>query len=570
MRRVHRSLVLTASSLAVLSLVLGALFAVRLTPAHAATSATYTATKGLLTAVGTSNPALAPAAAPAAPVAGAPTKGARVRHPGANTAAQARQSGPALSGAASTLNAPPAGALLQNFDGVSSLDSEQANFGAEFEPPDQGLCAGNGFVLEAVNSAFRIYRPDGTTVSGPFNVNVLYDEGLKQFTSDPRCHYDAPTHTWFATVLFISSIGNKGIFLTNKSHEDLAVNTSGDPTTPWTVYQIDTTDDGSAGMPNDPGCPCFGDQPRLGLDANNIYISTDEFSILGPQLNGTQIYAISKADLINHAPHIHIVHYGNLSDGGILAFGVQPAITLGSADAEYFLNALDPNGTTDNRLGVWALTDSAAVSNGGVPILSNVVIGSETYGVPPNAVQQGSSSLINTGDDRMQQVEFINGQLWGALDTALTIPGDTEVRSAAAWFTVQPHLAGPVIGSATVAAQGYVASTGNYLSYPAIAVTGNGTAALVMTLSGATFFPSAVYTVMRSGHGSFGSLNLAAAGTGPYDPNATRWGDYSWAIPDPSGNGIWFATEYVPPLSSQTPDRARNWGTRVFEVSASK
>lgn len=570
MRRVHRPLVLTVSSLAVLSLVLGAFFVVHLNPAHAANGTSYTATKGLLTAVGTSNPALAPAAAPASPVAGVPAKGARGRHPSAKAASQTHQAGPVLSGAAASLNAPTAGTLLQNFDGVSSLDSAQANFGAEFEPPDQGLCAGNGFVLEAVNSAFRIYRPDGTTVSGPFNVNVLYGEGLKQFTSDPRCHYDAPTHTWFATILFISTIGNKGSTFTNKSHEDLAVNTSGDPTTPWTVYQIDTTDDGSAGMPNNPGCPCFGDQPRLGLDANNIYISADEFSILGPQLNGTQIYAISKADLINRAPHIHIVHFGNLSDGGILAFGVQPAITLGPADAEYFLNSLDPNGTTDNRLGVWALTNGAAVSSGGVPTLSNVVIGSETYGVPPNAAQQGSTSQINTGDDRMQQAEFINGQLWGALDTALLIPGDTTVRSAAAWFTVQPHLTGQVIGSATLSAQGYVASTGNYLSYPAIAVTGNGTAAIVMTLSGATFFPSAVYTVMRSGQHAFGSLNLAAAGTGPYDPNATRWGDYSWAIPDPSGSGIWMAIEYVPPLSSQTPDRARNWGTRVFEVSVNK
>jgi hypothetical protein len=197
-----------------------------------------------------------------------------------------------------------------------------------------------------------------------------------------------------------------------------------------------------------------------------------------------------------------------------------------------------------------------------------VVIGSETYGVPPNAVQQGSTSLLTTDDDRMQQTEFINGQLWGALDTALTIPGDTAVRAAAAWFAVQPHLAGPVIGSAALSAQGYVASSGNYLSYPAIAVAPNGNAAMVMTLSGATFFPSAVYTLMRSGHSSFGSLHLAAAGTGPYDPNATRWGDYSWAIPDPSGNSFWMATEYMPPLSSQTPDGLRNWGTRVIEVSA--
>jgi len=79
------------------------------------------------------------------------------------------------------------------------------------------------------------------------------------------------------------------------------------------VYQIDTTDNGTGGTPNHPGCPCFGDQPRLGLDANNIYISTDEFSILGPAFNGTQIYAVSKADLINQVPQVHFVHFDNLS-----------------------------------------------------------------------------------------------------------------------------------------------------------------------------------------------------------------------------------------------------------------
>ena len=85
--------------------------------------------------------------------------------------------------------------ILSNFDGVSSLDSAVTNFGAEFEPPDQGLCVGNGFVVEPVNSAFTIYRPNGSLVSGPLNVNVLFSEGLTEFTSDPRCYFDKATHT---------------------------------------------------------------------------------------------------------------------------------------------------------------------------------------------------------------------------------------------------------------------------------------------------------------------------------------------------------------------------------------
>ena len=87
---------------------------------------------------------------------------------------------------------------------MSSLDSAVTNFGAEFEPPDQGLCVGNGFVLEPVNSAYTFYRTNGSVVAGPFNVNVLFGDGLTQFTSDPRCYYDPAANRWIATILFIA------------------------------------------------------------------------------------------------------------------------------------------------------------------------------------------------------------------------------------------------------------------------------------------------------------------------------------------------------------------------------
>jgi hypothetical protein len=354
--------------------------------------------------------------------------------------------------------------LLANFNGVSSRDSEVTNFGQEFEPPDQGLCAGNGFVLEMVNSAYTIYTPTGKVVTGPFNVNGPFDEGLIEFTSDPRCEFDASTHTWYALILEINDAGTA-------SRIDLAVNTSGDPTTLWTDYQIDTTDIGGATGPKHPGCPCLGDQPLLGIDASNIYISTNEFSILGPQFNGAQIYAIAKRDLTNTGfpmTPAHFVHFDNLNIGGSVATSVQPALTTGKSPAEYFLNSLDPNGTFDQRIGVWAMTNRDVVATGGKPTLSSIVAPSEAYGLPPGAVQKGSTSLLDSGDDRMQQTQFLGGDVWGALDSAVTIPGDSAERAGAAWFDVRPSLSGSVISSARVRQQGYVSLADNYLLYPAI------------------------------------------------------------------------------------------------------
>jgi hypothetical protein len=525
--------------------------------AQSPTTASYaSAVTGTISPVGTTGGSTQSLATTSA----APVRGVRRIPHGASTAAPLVAAAPRATGSA-LASAPPS--LLANFNGVSSRDSAVTNFGQEFEPPDQGLCAGNGFVVEMVNSAYTVYRPDGTVVTGPFNVNGPFDEGLTEFTSDPRCHYDAATHTWFATILFINAANTR-------SRVDLAVNTSGDPTTPWTSYQIDTTDIGGTTGPKHPGCPCLGDQPTLGVDPFNVYITTNEFSLKGPQFNGAQVYAIAKQELVPAGPTAtpaHFVHFDKLNIGGAVATSIQPALTSGNPTAEYFLNSLDPNGTFDQRIGVWAMTNRAVVATGGKPTLSSLVIPSEAYGIPPAAEQKGATSVLDAGDDRMQQTQFINGDVWGELDTSVTIPNDSAARAGAAWFDVRPTVSNGVLTAAPLRRQGYVALAGNYLLYPALQATPAGNAVMVMTLSGHDEFPSAAYSVLPSGGTSFGNVTVAAAGRNNYDPAATRWGDYSWAVLDPSGTSVWMATEYVPPKASQTPDGLTNWGTRVMRLS---
>jgi hypothetical protein len=140
--------------------------------------------------------------------------------------------------------------------------------------------------------------------------------------------------------------------------------------------------------------------------------------------------------------------------------------------------------------------------------------------------------------------------------------------AAVAWFKARPRLNGLNSGSAQIRGQGYVAVPGNYLLYPAIQASPDGAVAIVFTLSGATHFRSAADTVFNDDRHSFGHVKIAAPDTGPYSPQSTRWGDYSWATLDPSGASFWLATEYIPPLASQTSDGLQNWGTRVLQVSA--
>jgi hypothetical protein len=171
----------------------------------------------------------------------------------------------------------------------------------------------------------------------------------------------------------------------------------------------------------------------------------------------------------------------------------------------------------------------------------------------------------------MQQTQFINGEVWGELTTSVTIPNDPAARAGAAWFEVTPALdsTGKKIASATIDRQGYVVHSGGYVIYPAVQADAAGRAAMVFTLTGANRFPSVAYAVLGANASSFGAPTVAAAGTGSYDPAATRWGDYSYACLDPSADNVWMATEYVPPVASQTTTGQRNWGTRVIDVALS-
>src|SRR5712691_2611837 len=462
---------------------------------------------------------------------------------------------------ATSLSNSNIGKLQENFNGASSHDSASVN-GFDLEPPDQGLCVGGGFVIELVNLTLRVYDRNGTVVTGPFALNPIFGESSSEFLSDPRCYFDPSTKTFFLTILAIDSNGKH-------SHTDVGVLPLS--TGIATTYHFDTTDAGNVAG----GCPCFGDQPLLGIDAFNIYVSSNEFSINKPNFDGAEVYAISKSQLAAEASTVNFVVFPHLSDGGALIETLQPAITNSPSDAEYLMHsftvdASGNNNAIDHRLGIFAITNQEAVAAGGIPTLSSpTIITSESY-AQPNLAANPNGNVLNADDDRLQQLQFINGVLWSALDTAVIIHGDAT-RDGAAWFEVHPSLSGLHV-NATILDQGYLAVAGAYLLYPAITQSKDRTVGMVFSITSSTINPSAAYAIRpAAAHASFGSIHVAASGNGP-DTGFTcggpsspcRWGDYSAAVL--SGTNIWMATEYIPPVSSQST--FAKWGTRVFELTA--
>ncbi len=559
---------------------------------HAATSSASSSTpvKGTATAAGPFNLKNAPAQ---------PTESGqpvhlsfKVNRMGINGAVHSRAS--VMPSATATAVSSPAtshtkknskgssGKLLQSFDGASDKDNAAAN-SFILAPPDQGLCVGplatfgQEVVIEPVNLVYNIYTTNGTPLlPHAISLSYLFQEtpfnpstGTGTFLSDPRCQYDTQTQDFFFTVLAIN-------FTNSTSHLDVTV-LHQDAT--FFVYRFDTTD---ASYPH---CPCFGDQPLLGLDAYNIYVSSNEFPIAtSPYYNGAEVYAISKSQLASGTGGTaNYVEFAHLSDQGILIETLQPAITLDPrAPAEYLLHAfvVDANGNNtsyDHRLGIFAITNQAAVTAGGTPTLSNpTVINSEAY-AQPNPAPEPNGNVLNSDDDRMQQVEYINGNLLGALSTGILIKGDSTPRDGVAWWDIEPALQVSLTVKARIKHQGYIAASGLYILYPAIMQSKDSTVEMAFSITNSTTNPSAAYTVVPDGpHGkNAGAVVVAATGSGSYSDTFTcngpaapgcRWGDYSWATLDPFSSNIWMASEYVPPPSRQISNA--NWGTRTYEVSA--
>jgi len=335
-------------------------------------------------------------------------------------------------------------AFVSGFEGLNHYQQRYSRGGNQFsvEPPDQGMCAGNGYVVEAVNDVFNVFDtsgnsvlPDNTStniVSGfPRNVNHAVDlnsfygypaainrtTGVRgQFVTDPSCLYDAATQRFFVVVLTLDTLPS-GAF-THVNHLDIAVSQTSNPTGSWNIYRVDVTNDGTNTGGTNPG-PYLGDYPHIGADANGFYITTNAYPWCCNGFSGAQIYAFSKAQLAAGAATVNMQHIDTSgtvnapSDAGPTqpGFTVWPAQSPGATNfnldnggTEYFLssNAADeathPKAGTggsyvSNQIVLWTLTNTSSLNTVPAASLSNKLIGVNTYALPPKQKQPGSGTL---------------------------------------------------------------------------------------------------------------------------------------------------------------------------------
>jgi hypothetical protein len=438
-----------------------------------------------------------------------------------------------------------------------------------WNPPDGALAVGPTSVLSGANEAFAIYGRSGSLEFGPVSLQNMFGEPSGASVYDPRALYDA------GNAGAIGYNGGHGRFVlaaTDGSNLALAISqneTPESPATAWCTYLINGVSTNSNGSTD------WVDYPSLGMDADSLYLTSNQFSNVGNSFQYPRVMVVSKASVYPNASTGACGTPGGVdftvdssgapllqNPGGGASFTVQPAnmpdaVPGSSAQGNtmYLVNSIWSSGS---NLVVRSITTGPG---GTAPVLNapNWVTSGwvAPYNLPAGAPQPNSSNRIDTGDDRLLGATFRYGSIFTA-NTTGSVSSQLST-SPSPYANVQWYQITPTSSTTSTASSSAVTNSGVALFFPGV---------LPVCSTGPTCTtPKVVLEMSASGRSqpasaarvANGTLAIFAKGVSGYRLYS-RWGDYPAVAADPADSGsAWLFGEYARTTSS--------WGTAVTSVT---
>ena len=203
--------------------------------------------------------------------------------------------------------------------GLNAVDSAEhtTNIFSNVEPPDQGLCAGNGSVVETNNiGEILVFNSALQRESAPISFDTIMGLTGKGWSSggDPSCLYDPANggHWFFTQIVSASPESAGGAFtgcfagVANACYEGIAVTDGNNPFGPYHVY-FSSADYN----PAEPGYPSLlNDFAKISVTRDAFMMFYDEFPLLpstlpgigGGIFNGAQQLVFNKSALEQGLP----------------------------------------------------------------------------------------------------------------------------------------------------------------------------------------------------------------------------------------------------------------------------
>lgn len=438
---------------------------------------------------------------------------------------------------------------------------------SNFIPPDTMGAVGPRHIIEMINGNFQIFDKttgaslDSRSLDG-FWTTIAGRPIINDGRFDPRLLYDPLSQRWFAVS--IDGVIDADDDNVNEAANNVFVARSDtdDPTGDW---------DGVSFNADSVGVLEFHDYPTLGLDAEGLYICTQDFDGGGNE----SCYSIPKVDLLAATPTVANLTRFEATPAGLPAVtgSWQPAVNYGLS-----LGRAPVLGSDGDSL---LRTDVFGAAGPGAFLGTATAIAGDPGHAGPGAARQPldfageAVDLENVAPRFVGNVVVVGGSLWAAH----AVEGDAAgANSAIRWYEIDE-------ATNTVLQTALIEHADFDYHEPSIAVNQFGDVVIGYTCSGRTLPASVCASVGQTSSGvtTFQLPAVLFAGTGVYyrdfcDPadgcgERNRWGDYSATVVDPDNPcTFWTFQEYTAQGAGNVdvgPDPEAEggfWGTRVVEL----
>lgn len=381
-------------------------------------------------------------------------------------------------------------------------------------PPDSQIAAGPDHLIASVNATFAVFDKMGRQLFRRTLADLFSSLVADALIFNPKVLYDQFHGLWLMAACARSVDMQRSWIL-------LAFSLSGDPLGDWWIWALDADYDGALRTSNWP------DGLGMAVDQAQLYLTANLFTAQGE-------FAYSKLRVLNlkelqSGGVLHGWDFWQLRNAdGSLAFGVQPAVNLRAAGAQYLLNAMS-NG---QGLTQWTVSQPRRQA----PTLTRRFIPTVQYQLAPDIDQPAQKVNIAIGDCRLTNVVFRHGLLW----TAHTVSAEWEdkVNTAAVhWLQVNPR-------AGCVTQQGIYGAPAAHYFCPAVMVDGEGNMLMVFNRANEQEPPSIRFTGRRASDepGLLQASELLLRGSASA---SCEWSNFNGAAIAPDNSEVWLIGQYV-------------------------
>jgi hypothetical protein len=435
-------------------------------------------------------------------------------------------------------------------------------------PPDCMGAIGPTQYIVAVNGRIVTFNKSTGVADGVLNVTTNTFFNLVRNgsgTSDPRIRYDRLTQRWFIIIINVSTPNRILIAVS-----DAASNGIISGSTVWTYFFIPIN---SITPPI--SNTCLADYPTLGIDANALYIGTNNFCGNPSQtFNSTDGYVVRKSSILGAGPIVVTVFRGLVATSASAGpYTPQGADNFDASSTDGYFIGVD--NATFGTLMLRRVTNPGTTPS----ISTNISISVNTTYFPLTVPHLGNTGGANGNldalDDRLFAAVIRNGHLWTAHNIGVNntgIASGTLTRNGSRWYELNNLTGTPTVVQSGTIFQTSVSNTTDQRHYwiPSLTKSGQGHVAMGFSTAGSLERINSA-TVGRLNNDILGTMgspllytNSSTAYNPPGDPGtrgARRWGDYSFVSVDPNDDmTMWTVQEFC--------DATNSYGVNVVQLLA--